>query len=73
MLSTLKQYLQNAKTANMVELTKVVDASPDAVRAMLGHWIRKGCVERVIHCQGACSKACAGCNPQLLERYVWVE
>ncbi len=73
MLSALKHYLVAAKTANMAELAVVLDASPDAIRAMLSHWIRKGRVERVVNCMGACSQSCAGCNPHLLERYAWLD
>ena len=73
MLSALKQYLAEAKTANMAELAIVLNASPEVIRGWLSHWIRKGCVKRVVQCGGACSQRCAGCNPHLLERYAWIE
>jgi len=47
------------------------DTTPDAVKGMLEHWIRKGKVRRV---EGSlCNKGCCQAEPAHLEIYEWVE
>ena len=73
MLRQIKDYLMNAKTANMAELCQMTSAEPDAVRGMLSHWQRHGKVVAVGACGSACASSCGGCNPLVTERYRWCD
>lgn len=69
-LSDLKSYFITNKVANLNDLTIALQAEPDAIRAMLQHWIRKGVIERR-QVSDACGKACTKCDPLLTEIYEW--
>ena len=58
MLLDLKAYLENRGSASIVDLSNKFRTPPDALRGMLGHWIKKGLVVR--HDFGA---ECGGCKP----------
>jgi len=70
-LSNLKQYLFNHKAVNLHELTIALRADPDVIRAMLQHWIRKGCIQKR-KANEACGGACRKCDPMLTEIYEWI-
>lgn len=70
-LTDLKRYLSERRQANLVDLAYRFDIEPEAVRGMLGHWIRKGKVrQRVV--AGGCTKGCVKCDPNALEFYEWI-
>ena len=69
-LLELKDYLQHQKTANLWQIAKHFDSDPDAVQAMLQHWIRKGkviCKKKT----PACGKTCFQCLQEFIETYIW--
>jgi len=41
-LTELKSYLIENKRAPLIDIAHHFDVTPDAVKGMLGHWIRKG-------------------------------
>ncbi len=69
-LTELKSYLVENKSAPLIDMAHHFDVTPDAVKGMLGHWIRKGKVRRVEG--GICSKGCCKTDPANLEIYEWV-
>jgi len=70
MLTDLKKYLIQNKKAPLMDMAHHLNVSPDAVKGMLEHWIRKG---KVRHLEGsACNKGCCQCEPSSLEIYEWV-
>jgi hypothetical protein len=69
-LTELKFYLKENKRATLIDLAHHFDVTPDAVKGMLEHWIRKGKVHRL---EGSrCTKGCCQSDPAHLEIYEWV-
>lgn len=71
-LAEVKGYLQARGQATLADLALHFEAEPDAVRAMLEVWMRKGRVER-FQAAAACGSACNRCNPAATEIYRWSE
>lgn len=71
MLTQLKEILQTRRLVNLYELSQLLQAQPDAVRAMLQHWIRKGCVKKCLASEG-CGSKCVKCSPLMTECYQWL-
>jgi hypothetical protein len=71
-LSDLKGYLETRRQATLADLALHLRAEPEAVRAMLSVWERKGRVRR-LPAPAGCGKTCTGCNPAAVEVYLWVE
>jgi putative ferrous iron transport protein C len=70
-LTELKSYLKLNKKAVVKDMAYHFDTTPDAIKGMLEHWIRKGKVRRV---EGSlCNKGCCKADPTHLEIYEWVE
>jgi putative ferrous iron transport protein C len=70
--SEVKRYLTERRIAPLHDIALHFDMDPDAVRGMLGHWVRKGRVR--IHqddgCQNGC---CGGCGEHAVkEVYEWL-
>ncbi len=71
LLTQLKSYLIKNKRAALMDMAHHFDMTPDAVKNMLEHWIRKG---KVRHLEGSsCNKGCCQCDPSSMEIYEWVE
>lgn len=68
MLIALRDYLCSRGVVTLAELSLHFNVSPDAMRGMLSHWIRKG---KVLSEQPGCSKGCVSCSPEQLEIYRW--
>lgn len=71
LLSNLNQYLAQQKAANLLELSRCLNAEPDVVRSMLSLLIRKGRVRQSPKIPG-CGSSCGKCNPLLTEVYEWL-
>ncbi len=71
-LTQLKSYLKINKRASLIDLAHHFNVTPEAMKGMLEHWIRKGKV-RYLENQ-LCQKGCC-CPTQLthLEIYEWLE
>ena len=72
MLTEIRSYLSVRGRASLQDLANRFDISPDAMREMLEHWIRKGRVARNIVGEG-CSGGCGKCAEAVTEIYEWVE
>lgn len=68
-LSELKSYLVMRKRAPIQDLVSHFDSSPDAIRGMLAHFVRKGQV-RQLEVDGMCG-GCQKCDAYNLEIYEW--
>ena len=69
MLSDIKRYLTERGTASLHDLALHLEAEPDAVRGMLGHWLARGRVRKLPRpekCEGCCD-----CDPARSELYEW--
>ena len=71
-LSDLKGYLEARGQATLADMALHLRAEPEAVRAMLSVWERKGRVRR-LPAPAGCGQTCTGCNPAAAEVYLWVE
>lgn len=69
-LSQLSDYLRQQRRASVADLALGLDASPDALRAMLGTLQRKGRVRKLDGPR--CASGCCKCDPASLEMYEWV-
>lgn len=84
MLADVRDYLVRRRVASLRDLALHFDSSPEAMRDMLGVWLRKGRIRRVDRaepaapvcssrgCGGACS-SCAASGADEGELYAWVE
>lgn len=69
MLIPLKNYLAEQGQASLDELSKHFKSSPDALRGMLSHWLKKGRIRKEAL---GCNKGCASCPPEQTEIYCWL-
>ncbi len=78
MLMAVRSYLQQRGTASLADMANHFHTSADALRGMLGHWERKGCVtcrESASCSIGTCGggSGCCCCNSAAaLEVYEWI-
>ena len=68
MLIEVQVYLSSRGVCSLAELSNRFNTSPDAMRGMLSHWIRKG---KVVAEAAGCNKGCISCPPEQLEMYRW--
>lgn len=69
-LSDIRQYLKLNQRAAVYDLATHFDSDPDAIRAMLEEWERRGQVKKLP--QGtACNGGCKQCAPETVELYEW--
>lgn len=72
-LTELKIYLQEKKRVTLIDIALHFSTSPEAMRGMLEHWIRKEKL-RLLPIDSVCSdRSCCKCNPMSLEIYEWIE
>ncbi|GEO80549.1 FeoC-like transcriptional regulator [Pararhodospirillum oryzae] len=68
-LQRLKNTVRDHREATLLELSRTLDAAPEAVEAMMDHWIRRGVIEKRAQ---ACSKSgCTCAKKQEGPLYVW--
>ncbi len=68
-LSGLREYLSQRRQASVAEMAVHFDASPDAVRGALGHWLAKGRA-RMLNAGETCSGCGCGCKGE--EVFEWL-
>jgi len=71
-LSEIRDYLRSRRQASLADIAIQVDADPDAVRAMVEVWIRKGLVTRLPPANG-CGTQCRQCEDAQTEIFAWGE
>lgn len=70
-LSEIKRYLVEHKRATLGDLSWHFDTELEAMKGMLGEWIRKGKVHK-LEKQAVCSKTCGKCRDGVaMEIYEW--
>jgi len=70
-LSEIKQYLMKHKRVTLGDLARHFDIEPEAMKGMLGQWIRKGKVIKS-DVQAGCGKTCGKCcDGTAMEIYAW--
>lgn len=71
-LSEIKQYLMKHKRVTLGDLACHFDIEPEAMKGMLGQWIRKGKALKLDE-QAVCSKTCGKCSDgAAMEIYEWM-
>jgi len=66
-LSGLRDYLSKRRQASVAEMALHFDASPDAVRGALSHWLAKGRARRLDP-----AGICSGCGCKGVEVFEWL-
>ncbi len=70
-LADVRTYLSGRGRAPLTDLANRFETQPDAMRAMLDVWVRKGRVRRIDAGTTSCSGCCAcGSAPEV---YEWVK
>jgi hypothetical protein len=70
-LPEIKKYLMGHKRVTLGDLACHFDTEPEAMKGMLGQWIRKGKVLKLDE-QAGCSKTCGmRCGGTAMEIYEW--
>lgn len=70
-LTELRTYLILNKRMPLIDIANHFDVTPDAIKGMLDHWIRKG---KVRHIEGSvCNKGCCKTDPANLIIYEWID
>ena len=70
-LSEVRDYLSGRGRAPLADLAHRFEVEPEALRAMLDVWVRKGRVRRIDDSTKTCG-GCCGCNGAP-EVYEWVK
>ncbi len=69
-LLELKQHLMQSKVTTLGKIAAHFHRDPELIRAMLGHWLRKGCLR--LFKTGACGVTCSNCRVSDEEIYEWL-
>lgn len=68
----MKYYLMKHKRVSLSDLSLRFDKDPDAIKGMMGQWIRKGKVVKSTIDTDCCTKGCTGgCDMAVMEIYEW--
>lgn len=70
-LLEIKQFFRDKPSANLMELSMHFKQSPEAMRMMLSHWLRKGKLQLMPKPEG-CGTRCVSCKKEYAETYQWV-
>ncbi|MDD5460935.1 MAG: FeoC-like transcriptional regulator [Methylococcales bacterium] len=71
-LSDLRSYLKQQHRVALKDLVNHFDMDADALRGMLGKWISKGNVRKMLS-ESSCGTSCCKCDPTLVEFYEWID
>jgi len=70
-LLAIRDHMMQVKMASLSHLCSVFKLSPDNLRCMLMHWIRKGKIRQCMK-KPACGSRCFKCPTTSVEIYEWV-
>lgn len=70
-LSRISNYLRQHRRASVTDMAHGLDATPDALKAMLATLERKGRVRRLP--AGTPCSGCCKCDPHSVEIFEWLE
>lgn len=70
-LLEIKNYLMKVRIASLSSLCVYFNCDSELLRAMLGHWVRKGCIRKCTK-KDACGTKCMQCSTLTTEIYEWV-
>ena len=71
-LSDLRSYLKQQHRVALADLVTHFKMDADALRGMLGKWIKKGHVRKFSR-ENSCGTSCCKCDSTLTELYEWVD
>lgn len=69
-LLEVREYIKLRQSVNLQELSLHFQCNPDAMRDILGHWLRKGIVFQASQPVG-CGVRCIQCKPGTAEVYCY--
>ncbi|WP_422138064.1 FeoC-like transcriptional regulator [Endozoicomonas sp. ALC020] len=69
MLLSIRDFLSEKGICTLAELSQHFEVDPEAMQAMLSHWVRKG---KVVEESSGCKQGCVSCGPEQLIVYRWL-
>ncbi|WP_051785947.1 FeoC-like transcriptional regulator [Endozoicomonas numazuensis] len=69
MLLPIRDFLSDKGVCTLAELCQHFAVDPEAMKGMLGHWVRKG---KLVEEQSGCKQGCVSCAPEQLIVYRWM-
>lgn len=70
--SELRNYLKEHHQVTLGDLSIHFQSEPEAVKAAMDTWIKKGMVDATT-AETGCSKGCCKCRPEDVTVYRWLE
>lgn len=70
--SELKTYVNENRRVTLTDLSTHFQSDPQAVKAAMQIWIKKGLVNES-KAQVGCSKGCCQCKPEDITIYQWLD
>ncbi|MGR9087443.1 MAG: FeoC-like transcriptional regulator [Gammaproteobacteria bacterium] len=72
-LSELRSFLKTQRRVALIDLANHFGVDADALRGMLGTWIRKGNLRKLPSGTACGSSSCCKCDPASIELYEWID
>ncbi|WOG30201.1 FeoC-like transcriptional regulator [Endozoicomonas sp. 8E] len=69
MLLLIRDFLSEKGICTLAELSQHFEVDPEAMKAMLSHWVRKG---KVVEESSGCKQGCVSCGSEQLIVYRWL-
>ena len=69
-LSAIRDFLRMHGQASLADIARQVNADPEAVRAMVEVWVKKGQATRLLM-SNKCGTHCRQCDSAQMEIYIW--
>ncbi len=70
-LLDIKKYMKQKRVANLQQIAFDFKQPPEAMRAMLAQWVKKGRLALIAEPPG-CGSTCTQCKPEYAVEYEWV-
>jgi hypothetical protein len=71
-LIAIKQHMTTVRMTTLASLCSLFGTSPETMRCLLSHWIKKGKIRQCQN-QAACGTKCFKCPAAAAEWYEWVD
>ncbi|WP_252179770.1 FeoC-like transcriptional regulator [Endozoicomonas sp. 4G] len=66
---SIRDFLAEKGVCTLAEVSQHFQVDPEAMKGMLGHWVRKG---KLVEERSGCKQGCVSCKPEQLIVYRWL-
>lgn len=70
--SELRTYLKEHRHVTLADLSIHFQSDPQAVKAAMQTWVKKGVVNETL-AEAGCSEGCCKCKPESITIYKWLD